>query len=861
MKNIFVHNLRKEVLNDAMICHKKDHLTAGGHMPDTITDVDIAVAMKDKYKDYAIKVVVSRALADVRDGLKPVHRRIIYGMFTWGYDWTKTHSKSARIVGDVMGRLHPHGDSSIYEAMARLAQSWSLSVPLIDGQGNFGSPDGDNPAAMRYTESKLAGLSKYLVDGLKENTVDFQPNYDEREEEPVVLPAAFPNVLVNGGSGIAVGMASSMPTHNLGEVLDAVEMRMSDPSCSLEDLMTVLPAPDFPTYGRIMGVEGVKRGYETGRGTLTLEATVTPDKDGRTPILVYTDIPWGVSKTDLLARIKALVESGGAGDVVTARDESARDVVRFVVDMKQGADPERVDAFLKSHTDLRITVPINMTLLDQYGVPREMSLIEILDAWIEFRRTTIRRRLNNELRLLRDRGRLLLGRIAALSLLDKIIKLIRDSENRSSAHSALTNLTFPTASFAEFIETFGTKEQKTAKKFGLSSEQADHILEMRLQRLTGMERDELAKDCDNIIARMREIRSILVSDERVDEIILTELRTIKAAYSQPRRSEIAGEPVVASRSKIVVPAVKLEKMNVLVDIAGNLIKAGKGEPPSHLHSITMDTHSRLVAFMKDGRSFSVGPQDLPAADAKEPFRSLTGILGFKVDGEVAAYLPLNPDVDKDITLCFVSHDGAVRRTSASEFFRIPQPGKSAMNLTDEDPRLLTVFKETSAEVGVFMGSSQGKFIRFALPDVRVMAGRGSRGVRGFALAPDDEVVSAFEVPMSTLNSEGCDAAEASWLGKGKNNSLTGPEILQVSVSGFAKRTIEAAYKQTGRANKGTNDRGPAKGIGKIHVWARIGDEQEHVNLLSPSGQLVHLAVDEVKKTARASSGAVIAQLK
>lgn len=831
---------------------------------DRITDVDVAEAMRDKYREYATTVVVARALPDVRDGLKPVHRRILYGMFVGNYDWTKAHSKSARIVGDVMGRYHPHGDSSIYDAMARLTQPWSLSVPLIDGQGNFGSPDGDGPAAMRYTEARLAGLARHMVDGLRENTVDFTPNYDERDEEPVVLPAAFPNVLVNGGSGIAVGMASSIPTHNISEVIDAAILRMRKPGCSLDDVMAVLPAPDFPTAGRIMGLEGVRRGYETGRGSLTIEATMTPDKDGRTPILVYTDIPWGVSKTNILAKIKDLIEKGAAPEITSARDESGRAGVRFVVEMKQGSDPERVDAFLKSQTDLRTNVPINLTLLDQHGVPREMGLIEVLDAWVSFRRVTLRRRLNNELGILRDKGRLLLGRMAALSMMDKVIRLIRESADRGSARQSLMALSFPTGDFSEFIETLGTRAQRGAKRFTLSGEQAEHILEMRLQRLTGLERDALVKEGQAIIARMRHIREVLAEEPRLDQIIIEELGTIRAAYGSERRSEIAGAPAVAAaRSKAAPPPVKLEKVRVLVDESGALIRAGKADPGPFVSEVITDTHSRIVAFLKDGRSFSVAPADLPSADAREPFRSLTGILGTKVEGEVASYVSLNPAADQDAVLCFISEDGAVRRTAASEFFRVPQTGKSAMGISEGDPRLLTVFREEPEGGAAFIGTAEGRVIRFGLDDIRVMAGRGSRGVRGISLTHGDRVVSAFQVPSRDLTPEQCDEAEASWLGKRKGPPearalAEGPEIVQVSVNGYRKRTLEAAYRQTNRGNRGVNDRGPAKSIGAIAGWALARPGEEEIVVRTASGP-VRVTVSGVKKGARATTGAVAAE--
>lgn len=830
---------------------------------DAIQEVDIADVMVDKYREYATTVVVSRALADVRDGLKPVHRRIIYGMQEGGYDWTRGYSKSARIVGDVMGKYHPHGDSAIYESLVRLAQPWSLSIPLIDGQGNFGSPDGDGAAAMRYTESRLAPIARHLVEDLKNQTVAFKPNYDGKDVEPTVLPAAFPNVLVSGGSGIAVGMASDTPTHNLTEVLDATILRMRNPSCDLDAVMALLPGPDFPTGARILGTDGVRKAYETGRGSLILEATTTPDKDGRNPILVYTDMPYGVSKEKLVAQIKALMAAGAAPEIISARDETGRTGVRFVVEMRPGSDVARVDALLKSQTVLRITVTLNFTLLDQNGVPREMSLLDILDAWIGFRRTTVRRRFNHELAQLRDKGRMLLSRMAALSVLDKVIKLIRESPDRGAAKEALLNLGFKTEDFAEFIQFLGTAAQKKGKRFTLNAEQVDHILEMRLQRLTGLERQALADEAARIIVRMREVREVLSDIANIDAIIISEMEAIRTAHAHPRRSELTGA-VSTAKVKVAPPPIKKDAVRVLVNADGWLLRAGKAEVEGAVCEIASDTHSRIVAFMDDGRSFSVAVTDLPSADAKDGFRSLTGIMGVKIEGAVAAFLSLSPEADADTVLCFVSADAAVRRTAASEFFKIPQAGKSAMGIADGDARLLTVFKETAGGGAVFLGTAEGKVIRFALKDIRVMAGRGSRGVRGMKLADGDRVVSAFEVPDQALAPEVCDEAETLWLGKRKTGSdeakalIAGPELVQISETGFLKRTLEAAYRQTNRDNRGVNDKGPAKGIGAIRAWVRVIPETETVLLPTADGFRT-VALADIRKGGRATTGATLSE--
>lgn len=820
--------------------------------------VEISDVMVEKYTEYATTVVLDRALPDVRDGLKPVHRRILYTMYDGKYDWTAGLSKSARIVGDVMGKYHPHGDSSIYDAMARLTQEWVMSAPLIEGQGNFGSMDGDSPAAMRYTEARLEKIAKYLVDGIRENTVSFSPNYDGTLLEPDVLPTAFPNILVNGGSGVAVGMASSVPPHNLGEVVEATLMRIEKPDCDLSEILSVLPAPDFPTGARIMGMESVRKGYETGRSTFILEAIGTPDMDGKNPILVYTDVPWGVNKTNVIKVVKGLIEAGEAPEIISVRDESDRQGVRFVIEMKPGSDPDRVDALVKSKTELRTTISMNLRMIDQNGVPREMSLLAILDAWIAFRKVTVRKRFNHELAQLRDKGRLLLGRMAALSVMDKVIKIIRGSQSKAEAREGLMGLSFRTEEFEEFISVLASSVQRKAKRFALSEEQADHILEMRLQRLTGMEREALHQEAKELIKKMVHIRETLRTPEMFNKVITDQLREIRDGFPTPRRTEME-EAAVSVRAKVAPPAAKRTPIRVLITQSG-LIRAGKAEVEGVLQEIESDTHSCVVAFTRRGHAYGFSPEALPVADGKDAPRSLTGILGLRVDDEIAAYVSLAPDTDAETVLTFVSADGYVRRTSASEFFRIPQPGKQAMGISDTDPDLLTVFAETPDAGAVFIGTQEGKVIRFAMKDIRVMAGRGSRGVRGIKLAEGDKVVSAFGLPDLALTPEICDEAETIWLGKRKTGSEeaqaagVGVEIVQVAESGLMKRTIGSAYRQTNRDNRGINDKGPSKKIGKILFWAPMRPDQEAIVTVE-GGDLRSIRREDVKKGARATTGA------
>lgn len=844
-----------------------------------IEDVDITDVMHDRYRDYAIDVVVDRALPDVRDGLKPVHRRIIYTMSQLGLSSTSVFRKCAKISGQVMGDYHPHGDASIYDSLVRLAQPWAMTEPLIDGQGNFGSPDGDNAAASRYTEARLGAISRFLIQDIDSDTVDFRPNYDGTITEPVVLPAAFPNILVNGGSGIAVGMANSIAPHNLTEVIDATLLRLRNSNTSLEELMTVLPGPDFPTAGRIIGNSGIVKAYETGRGSLTMEATTSIEKDGRSPLLVYTDMPWDVMRPKVLGQINDLIKAGSLPDVVSARDETDRHGPRFVVELRPGSDPDRNDALLKTHTSLRANVSLNLTMLDSHGIPREMGLAQILDEWIGFRRTTIRRRSNFQLKKARDRGRLLLGRIAALTVIDKIVKLIRAAKDREEAIEALCAMSFTSADFGELVSLLGTEEQKRGKRFQLIRLQAEDILAMRLQRLTGMEREGMEEEAHRIVAQMHELRAILTDLGKLDDVIALELNEIRALNPSTRRSVIDSDAAVET-AKITAPAIPLEATFLIETADGLLARSKKGLPDDLAgRSTETNTHSRLVIFTDRGQSYGLDIFSLPSLEAKEAPRALPGLLGLTPLGRPISFITLTlddlkPAADGGSILTFVSRDGSVRRTEASEFARIPQPGKMAMKLDDADPSLLTVFRETPGQDqsgralgrALFMGTEQGKIIRFSLEDIRVFTGRTARGVRGMKLDTGDRIVSAFEVPDITLSAEDADRLEATWLGKAPKKDLPdtladlldGPELVQLAGSGHMKRTLLAAYRQTRRDNRGINDRGPAKTIGPMLGWAlaRAGETGLPLRFAE---DVRSVEISDLRKSGKATTGGLAAE--
>lgn len=856
---------------------------AGQATEERVEDVSLATELKARFSDYAAAVVISRAIADVRDGLKPVHRRILYSMKIGRYDWSGPYRKSAKIVGDCMGTFHPHGDSSIYDAMARLTQTWSVNAPLIDGQGNFGSPDGDAPAAMRYTEARLAPIARHMLEEIGRGTIDYRPNYDNTTQEPTVLPVAFPNVLVNGGDGIAVGIASSVAPHHLGEVISATRARLASPESSLEEIMTHLPGPDFPTAGRILGRDGIEKAYRTGRGTLLLEATTDFEMQGRTPVIVYSDMPYGKTRARLLAKINEIILASqpkktgeypeeAIPDIVSARDETDRHGPRFVVELRPGADAEAIDRLLKARTDLRVTVSLNFTLLDNRGVPREMGLLDILDEWLAFRRATVTRRTRFDLIQARDRGRLLLGRLAALSIIDKVIKMIRASDSREAARSALLAIKFRRADFDELLDLMGKPEQLKGRSWSLSPEQADDILSMQLARLTGLERESLAQDIRKLADKIAGLREILSDRVKLDAVIDGELAAIaKEHIVGERKTQIVDAPAeVLSPVAASVSDLPCQIWMGADARLGRALEARDMDMPGHW--ISSSTASRLLAFSDAGTAYGLDVSALPVLDDKTPPRPWPGLLGLSPDGEIISCLSFAPgELAKEAgrTLCFVSADGMVRRNLASDFEAIPAGGKLAMKIESGDAPLSFVLCERADDQGgaLFLGTAQGRVIRFALSEVRIMGSRASRGVRGMKLAEGDRIVSALELPDQSLSAELTDEVEAGWLGKTRLKHLStearplieGPELVQIAASGHARRTLMAAYRQTRRDNRGINDRGPAKTIGHILGYRIMNGPDQTLTAFTGEDFLndrVEIRLDDVRRGGRATTGSV-----
>jgi DNA gyrase subunit A len=728
--------------------------------------------MRRSYLDYAMSVIVARALPDVRDGLKPVHRRILYSMKVNGNEWNRGYRKSARIVGDVIGKYHPHGELAIYDAMVRMAQDFAMRLPLIDGQGNFGSMDGDPPAAYRYTEARLARVADTLLDDLDKDTVEFQPNYDDTEQEPKVLPAGFPNLLVNGGSGIAVGMATNIPPHNLGEVIDACCAYLDNPAITIDELMQYVPAPDFPTGGIIMGRAGTHAAYRTGRGAVVMRGKthveeIRKDRDA----IVFTELPYQVNKAKLVERIAETVREKLIEGISDLRDESDRDGLRVVVELKRDAEPDIVLNQLYRHTALQTSFGVNMLALNG-GRPEQLTLREIIAAFIAFREEVITRRTSHLLGKARERAHVLLGLMVAVANLDEIIALIRSAPDPATARAGLVGRTWPAADVAPLVALVGEPGREVAEDgtYRLSEEQARAILDLRLQRLTGLERDKIADELRGLITEIAGFLEILQSRVRLIEVLRGELLDIKQRFATPRRTAIEDVEFEADIEALI----QREAMVVTVSHAGYIKRVplstyrsqrrgGRGRAGMAIREedflsevFVASTLAPVLFFTSSGRVYKLKVYRLPLGTPQARGRPMVNLLPNLAPGEtISTVMPLPEDEESwgDLTVMFATANGYIRRNALSDFGDVRANGKIAMKFEgeDADDRLIAVATCTDAD-DVLLATrktvrkaasepDKSKAIRFSANEVRVFSGRSSVGVRGIQVDPDDRVIS------------------------------------------------------------------------------------------------------------------------
>ena len=874
--------------------------------------------MRSSYLAYAMSVIVSRALPDVRDGLKPVHRRILYSMRESGFTHDKPYRKSARAVGDVMGKYHPHGDSSIYDAMVRMAQSWSMRVKLIDGQGNFGSVDGDSPAAMRYTEARLAKAASFLLDDIDRDTVDFQPNYDESEQEPKILPAAFPNLLINGASGIAVGMATNIPTHNPGEIIDATLALIAQPDLTLEDLMKIVPGPDFPTGGIILGRAGIRSAFETGRGSVIIRARAEiEDLNRDRHAIIITEIPYQVNKSTLQERIADLVRSKQIEGISDIRDESDRSGMRIVIEVKRDATPEVVLNHLYRFTQLQTSFGVNMLALDN-GQPRLMGLKDVLEAFITFREEVILRRARHDLMKARDRAHLLVGLVIAVANIDAVIALIRSAPDAASARAALMTTPWDAADIEPLLALILDEGNVIVDgKVHLTEAQARGILELRLQRLTGLEREKIQQELSEVAEKISELLEIIASRPRRMNVMQDELAAIRAELATPRMTEIADYAGDQTDESLIEPGqmvVTITREGFIkrtpLDIFRAQNRGGRGRTAAGrrgddivVRSFNAHTHQWVLFFSSGGKAYREKVWRLPEASPTAKGRALINLLPDLGGDSITAVLPLPQDETlwENLHLVFATASGTVRRNRLSDFRNIRASGLIAMKL-DEGDRLIGVATCREGQ-DVFLATRKARCIRFQITDdtLRVFAGRDSSGVRGIRLGEGDEVNSlcvlnhveaTVEERASYLRlanarrraelaaSQGGedadeaanDAPDASDEEAVPADSVIDPErfaelelaeeiLLIVSNAGFGRRSSAYDYRVSGRGGQGISNMTFTSGKRGNEVVATlpvIGGTD--VMLVTDAGRLIRVPVDQIRVMSRQASGVTLFRL-
>ncbi len=892
---------------DSPLEHDKTQTFSG-----TLVPVTIEEEMRSSYLAYAMSVIVSRALPDVRDGLKPVHRRILYAMHESGLTYDKPYRKSARVVGEVMGKYHPHGDSAIYDAMVRMAQPWSMRVKLIDGQGNFGTLDGDSPAAMRYTEARLAKVATFLLEDIERNTVDFQPNYDESESEPVVLPATFPNLLINGAQGIAVGMATNIPTHNPLEVIEATLALIRQPEMTLEELMDYMPGPDFPTGGFILGRSGIRSAYATGRGTIILRARVEIEdirKDRKA--LVITEIPYQVNKATLQERIAELVRSKQIEGIADIRDESDRSGVRVVIEIKRDATPEIVLNHLYRFTQLQTSFGINMLALNG-GQPCLMGLRDVLEAFITFREEVITRRARFDLNKARERGHILIGLVIAILDIDRVIALIRNAPDTATARESLIKETWPATEIEPLLQLIHDEGNVVVDgRVSLTDKQARGILELRLQRLTGLERNKIQQELSDVAKQITELLETLSSHPRRMEILTQELTHAHQVISAPRVTQILDDQGDQDDESLIEPGQMvvtitrdgfIKRTPIEVFRAQN--RGGRGRSGANtrgddcvIRSFNAHTHQWVMFFSSRGKVYREKVWRLPEGAAASRGRALINFLPDLGSDSVTAVLPLPQDetVWEDLNLIFATASGYVRRNKLSDFCHIRSSGLIAMKLEEGDS-LIGVATCREGE-DVFLATRKARCIRFRITEetVRVFVGRASIGVRGIRLAEGDQVISLAvlnhveasveeraaylrlaaayrgeeitteETTTEEITSEegNTESLEAHSLDSGRFAELAAAEefLLAVSEDGLGRRTSAYDYRVTGRGGQGVTNMVFPKAREHIGVAATLPVQVDaDVMLMTDAGRLIRVPVEQVRILSRRTSGVKILRL-
>ncbi|MEE4350791.1 MAG: DNA gyrase subunit A [Pacificimonas sp.] len=850
-------------------------MTGGG--PDDIRPISITEEMKTSYLDYAMSVIVSRALPDVRDGLKPVHRRILYSAFENGYVAGRPYRKSARIVGDVMGKYHPHGDSAIYDALARMTQDWSMRVPLIDGQGNFGSMDPDAPAAMRYTEARLARVTEELTTDLDKDTVDFIENYDGSESEPAVLPARFPNLLVNGAGGIAVGMATNIPPHNLGEVVNAALAYIENPAVTAEELMEHVPAPDFPTGATVMGQGGLQSAYTTGRGSVIMRARYKVEEKGDRQALILTEIPFQVGKAGLVEKIAEAVKDKRVEGVADMRDESNRDGVRIVMDLKRDATPEVVLNQVYRHTPAQSSFAFNMLAI-RGGRPELLNLRDIIEAFIRFREEVITRRAKFDLNKARERAHILLGLVVAVTNVDEVVAMIRGASSPLDAREKLLAKDWPVGEIAEYIalvEGDGVRGAAVeGESYRLSERQVKAILDLRLNRLTQLGREEIAGELKEISFAIEDLLDILSNRPRLFSVMREELEQVRDRYATERRTEIVpylddidDEDLIEREEMVVTVTLTGYIKRVPLGVYRAQRRGGKGRSGLNMKDedvvtqlfVTM-THTPVLFFSSAGKVYRMKVWKLPEGSPQSRGRAMANLLPLEEGETISTVLPLPEDEAEwgDLNVVFATRKGSARRNAMDAFTNIPTRGKLAMRFEEgSDDSLIGVALCTDDD-DVFLASRQGKAIRFSSTDIREFQSRTSTGVRAMTLKDGDEVMSLSVIRNFDATPDERDAYFREELDAERTEAFADAEefLLTVSANGFGKRTSSHHYRRANRGGQGITNLDVTDKTGPVVASFPV-EEGAGLMLVTDQGKLIRTRTENVRITGRVTQGVTL----
>ncbi|MDC0632212.1 DNA gyrase subunit A [Candidatus Pelagibacter sp.] len=822
--------------------------------------------MSSSYLSYAMSVIVSRALPDVRDGLKPVHRRILYAMYKGGYDWSKQFRKSARIVGDVIGKYHPHGDQSVYDALVRMVQDFSMSLPLVEGQGNFGSIDGDPAAAMRYTETRLSKVSQYLIDDIEKKTVDFKSNYDETEKEPTVLPAQYPNLLVNGAGGIAVGMATSIPPHNLGEIIDGTLALIEDKDIKIKDLMKHIPGPDFPTGGVIIGKDIIKQGYNKGRGSFKIrgEISIETQKNGRER-LVINSIPYQVNKSILNERIAQLVREKKIEGIKDIRDESNREGIRVSIDLRNGVEPETIKRQLYKNTQIESSFGFN-TLAIVDGKPKTCNLKEFLENFLTFREDVVIKKTKFDLQKAEERAHILIGLSVSVENLDKVIKIIRNSKTPDDAKKSILNTKWKINKSQKMISLVEGKKSKS--DYSLSEPQVVAILELRLQKLTALGINEIEIEIKKLAELITKYKKIISSKKELLKVISEELKSIKEKFAVPRRTKIIDavlnydiEETIQKQSVLITVTLQGYIKRGSIDSVKTQKRGGKGKTgittryeDSVVQTLSVDTHTSVLFFSTEGLVYRIKAWKIPEGSSSSKGKSLFNILPLKNHQSISSIMPF-PEGDENLNnyqIIFATAKGKVRKNSLEDFATINASGKIAMKL-DANDKIVGV-KICKDNQDAILSTKLGKCIRFETKKLRIFKGRSSKGIKGIELAPNDEIVSLSVINNDKTNKNGKKS-------KDDKAEIKASEvfILSITENGYGKKTSHYDYRVTNRGGKGIIGIVNSPRNGNISSSFPVYESDE-VMISTNKGRVIRVAVKEIRTAGRNTQGVRIIKL-